>query len=114
MGDIVDIKSGKSIKSPNFKDIGGKYLVPEVTEWLIGLDMEGHIFIIDVPELDPIFFNNGFFAPNLGLPVVIENFPAGAYKARCQFREEGDFYFFDVIWIKSLTITEIDYEEDEE
>lgn len=64
---------------------------PNNSEWVIGVDMAGSIFIVGAPNIHPSFFDGGYTAENIGFPPDIVDVDAGLYKAICSFSTSTDW-----------------------
>lgn len=65
-----------------------KYDNPDNTIWVLGVDCDCRVFIIDPPNINPSFFINGSLSEDVGLPFFYDIEP-GVYKATCKLHKGG-------------------------
>jgi hypothetical protein len=83
--DILDILN----IAPDFPSDEPDYDSPQKSEWILGLDMDGSVFVVVAPNIHHDFFECGMDAELIGLPDVIEDKDPGLYKAICSLHESG-------------------------
>jgi len=97
-GAVLGIFSEK-IKNKKDEELQGN---PNLTNWIMAIDRDGYLKVIDHPLLHWSYFEEGLEAEYLGLPIEVDEKP-GLYSVRCskfigRDRESGiiDEWGFDI------------------
>lgn len=64
---------------------------PYNCDWVISVDCEHKVHILEYPNINPNFFAGGYEAELVGLPYDLPDVDAGVYKITCHLEEYRDW-----------------------
>ncbi len=67
------------------------YDSPHNSEWIVGIDAWGCVFVLKAPNIHFSFFDNAHNAECIGIPFEMPEEKAGVYKMRCSYHELTDW-----------------------
>lgn len=67
-----------------------EYESPNNSVWIVAVDVSGNVSVLDTPNMDPYFFDNGGSAEEMGLPPDC-NLAPGVYRWTCSFYQHIDW-----------------------
>lgn len=82
--ELTPIPPPKEEESENFDR-------PDGSKWIVAIDMDGNVSILQAPNIHWGFFDNGNSAEMLGLPFEGQNEEPGVYEWTCGFVESRDW-----------------------
>lgn len=88
---LLDVRAGEVISLVDDGIEEPEYDPPEGSVWLIGVDMQGCVFILDTPNIHYSFFDNGYNAEDMGFPYDLVDTEAGVYRVTCSFKTSTDW-----------------------
>ena len=90
MGDVINI-FGKDKPDEEIELIAeyeDEYEDPDGSIWIIGIDVDARVFVVDFPNIDPSFLEAGSRATDVGLPYELPELSPGVYEAVCRLQWE--------------------------
>jgi len=92
-------------------DAPDEYDSPNGCKWIVAVDQQGLVSILDSPNIHHGFFDCGVGAEEVGLPFELSDTPPGVYEWTCNLRQTfcpetncADGAEFDVIEEKCLWV----------
>lgn len=68
-----------------------EYDSPHGSKWIVAVDYQGRVTILDAPNIHFGFFECGTDAETVGLPYEVEDTDPGVYEWTCSYHEERDW-----------------------
>jgi len=88
---LADILRNKQITTSD-KDDEPDWESPHNSEWILAVDSRDNIIVISHPSIHDSFFDNGYEAEYIGLPMYGgKDMPMGVYKCICSYHTSTDF-----------------------
>lgn len=108
-GWFLDLPGGTVTAEPGDEPEEDEYDSPNGSKWIVSIDMQGFVSILDKPNIHHSFFDCGEGAEEIGLPFEVCDSEPGVYEWTCNLRQTfcpetncADGAEFDVIEEKRL------------